>query len=75
MNWRGTPLTSFQTIVNLISSTTARSGLTGGAEIDHNTYPNGIKVSDAQMRMLDMSRNEFHGEWNYTLHRQSVLPL
>jgi len=75
MNWRGTPLTSFQTIVNLISSTTTRSGLTVGAEIDHNTYPKGIKVSDAQMRMLDISRNEFHGEWNYTLHPQSVLPL
>jgi len=74
MNWRGTPLTSFQTIVNLISSTTTRSGLTVGAEIDHNTYPKGIKVSDAQMRMLDISRNEFHGEWNYTLHPQSVLP-
>ena len=75
MNWRGTPLTSFQTIVNLISSTTTRSGLTVGAEIDHNTYPKGIKVSDVQMRMLHISRNEFHGEWNYTLHPQSVLPL
>ena len=75
MNWRGTSLTSFQTLVNLISSTTTRSGLTVGAEIDHNTYPKGIKVSDAQMRMLAISRNEFHGEWNYTLHPQSVLPL
>jgi hypothetical protein len=75
MNWRGVPLTSFQTIVNLISSTTTRSGLTVGAAIDQNTYPKGIKVSDAQMRMLDISRNEFHGDWNYTIHPQSVLSL
>jgi hypothetical protein len=75
MNGRGTPLTSFQTIVNLIASTTTRSGLTVGAEIDRNTYPTGIKVSDAQMRMLDITRSEFHGEWNYVLHPQSVLSV
>jgi len=75
IHWRGKPLTSFETILNLISSTTTRSGLTVRAEIDLNKYPKGIKVSDAHMRMLDISQNEFHGEWNYTLHPQSILHL
>lgn len=75
MNWRGKPLTSFETILNLISSTTTRTGLTVRAEIDLNEYPKGIKVSDAQMRMIDISRHEFHGEWNYTLSPQTTLTL
>ena len=75
MNWRGKPLTSFETIVSLISSTKTKAGLTVKAAIDLNSYPKGIKVSDAQMRMVDISRNEFHGEWNYTLQPQSALSL
>lgn len=75
MNWRGKPLTSFETILNLISSTTTRSGLTVRAEIDLNKYQKGIKVSDTQMRLLAIRRNEFHGEWNYMLHPQPILNL
>jgi len=75
MNWRGEPLTSFETILNLISSTTTRTGLTVRAKLDLNEYPKGIKVSDAQMRMLDISRHEFHGEWNYTLSPQATLNM
>jgi transposase len=75
MNWRGKPLTSFETILNLISSTTTRSGLMVRAEIDLNKYQKGIKVSDTQMRLLAIRRNEFHGEWNYMLHPQPILNL
>ncbi len=75
MNWRGKPLTSYETILNLISSTKTTSGLKVKAGIDKNTYPKGIKVSDAEMRMIDISRNEFHGEWNYTLRPQASLNL
>lgn len=75
MNWRGKPLTSFETILNLISSTKTKGGLNVRANIDLNKYPKGIKVSDAQMRMIDISRHDFHGEWNYTLHAQTVLAL
>lgn len=73
MNWKGQPLTSFETILNLISSTKTKTGLKVNAEIDLNKYPTGIKVTDAQLRMIDISRNEFHGEWNYTIHPQNVL--
>jgi len=75
MNWRGKPLTSFETMVNLISKTTTKAGLTVTAGIDLNEYPKGIKVSDAQMRMIDIGRHEFHGEWNYTLRPQKTLDL
>ena len=73
MNWKGKPLTSFETILNLISSTTTKTGLKVRAKIDLNKYPKGIKVSDAQLRMIDLSRNEFHGDWNYTLNPQNTL--
>jgi len=75
MNWRGKPLTSFEVVINLISATKTKKGLKVRAEIDLNKYPKGIKISDAQMRMLDLSRDEFHGEWNYTLRPQKVLNL
>lgn len=73
MNWKGKPLTSFETILNLISSTTTKTGLKVNADIDLNPYPKGIKVSDAQLRMIDISRNDFHGEWNYTINPQNML--
>ena len=73
MNWKGKPLTSFETILNLISSTTTKTGLKVNADIDLNQYTKGIKVSDAQLRLIDISRNDFHGEWNYTINPQNML--
>lgn len=67
-NWRGKPLITHQVIVNLISATTTKTGLTVRAEIDPNIYPTGRKVTDAEMAQLHITRDEFHGEWNYTLH-------
>jgi hypothetical protein len=75
MNWRGRPLTCFQTVLNLISSTTTSTGLTVKAELDSNKYAKGIKITDAEMRMIDISRDEFHGEWNYTISPQPTLSL
>ena len=66
-NWRGKPLVSYQTIVQLIAATTTRTGLNVKAEIDNGTYPSGIKVTDAEMAALNISPHEFHGEWNYTI--------
>jgi hypothetical protein len=66
-NWRGKPLLSHQTIVNLIASTTTRTGLTVRAVLDTNVYETGIKVSDEQMAKLNISPAQFHGEWNYSI--------
>ena len=67
MNWRGRPLTSHQVIVDLIAATTTKTGLAVHAELDTNTYPTGIKITDQQMADLPITRHDFHGEWNYTL--------
>jgi transposase len=68
MNWRGRPLTSHDVVINSIAATTTRTGLTVQARLDDGTYPTGIKVSNAQMAALPVSRHPFHGDWNYTLH-------
>ena len=76
MNWRGRPLVSHEVIINLIKATTTKEGLTVEASLDENEYPSGIKVSDEEMANLNLDRDEFHGEWNYTLKpRQQQLDL
>ncbi len=67
-NWRGKPLVTHQVIVSLISATTTKTGLKVQAEIDSTIYPTGIKVTDAEMSALNITRAEFHGDWNYTIH-------
>ena len=71
-NWRGRPLTDYRTIVELIGATTSTAGLTVRCQLDENLYPSGIKVSDEEMAELNILRDDFHGEWNYTINpRQS----
>jgi len=67
INWRGKPLRTYQTIVQLISATTTKAGLKVRAELDTNIYPKGIKVSEAQLDALNLSRHAFSGNWNYTI--------
>ncbi len=66
-NWRGKPLVSYQAIVQLIAATTTKTGLKVRSEIDPNTYPAGVKVSDAEMDDINIRRHDFHGDWNYTI--------
>jgi hypothetical protein len=66
-NWRARPLVSLEVIVNLIANTTTKKGLVVKAALDTNHYPSKIKVSDDQLRQIRLKRNEFHGDWNYTL--------
>jgi hypothetical protein len=65
--WRGKPLISRETVVDLIASTTTRTGLTVRCELDTRDYPKGIKVSDAEMMTLNIKGDTFHPEWNYTI--------
>ena len=67
INWRGKPLRSYRTIVQLIAATTTETGLLVRAELDKNKYPKGVKVSDAQLAAVNLSRHSFHGDWNYTI--------
>ena len=66
-NWRGKPLVSHQVIVQLISATTTETGLKVCCEIDANRYPKGIAVTHQEMQAVNLSRDDFHGEWNYII--------
>jgi hypothetical protein len=66
-NWRGKPLVSHQVIIQLIGATTTDTGLTVTCDIDADSYPKGIKVSDAEMDAINIERHTFHGDWNYTI--------
>ena len=67
MNWRGKPLRSYRTVVQLIAATRTDTGLTVRAELDENKYPKGIRVSDAQFTAINISHHSFQGDWNYTI--------
>jgi hypothetical protein len=67
MNWRGRPLLSYRTIIELIAATTTAKGLTIRAEADTNLYQTGTKITDAELAAVPLSTHTFHGHWNYTI--------
>jgi len=66
-NWRGKPLVSIETIINLIGATKTKKGLMIRTAVDTNEYTKGIKIKDKEIELLNLERESFHGEWNYTL--------
>lgn len=71
--WRGKPLVSRETVVELIASTTTKTGLVVRCELDTRDYPKGIKVSDNEMGTLNIEGDAFHPEWNYTISPRSPM--
>lgn len=69
-NWRGTPLLTHATIVNLIANTSTTTGLKVRCVLDKKHYPPKVEVTDEQMSSIHIKRDAFHGEWNYTIHPQ-----
>lgn len=67
-NWRGKPLRSFETIVDLIGNTRTVAGLRVKAKLDKRIYPTGVKITKAEMAALSLHRHEFQGDWNVELH-------
>ncbi len=67
INWRGKPPTTYQVIVNLIEATTTATGLRVKAALDKRSYPAGSKVSDAELKAVQLKPARFHGDWNYTI--------
>lgn len=67
-NWREKPIVSQEVIVNLISNTLTRKGLSVKCEVDDNEYPRGINVSNKELQKISLDPDEFHGKWNYTIH-------
>jgi hypothetical protein len=67
-NWRGEPLLNYETIVNLIASTTTAKGLQVICRLDRRKYSTGRKVTDEEFKRVNLKRNSFHGDWNYIIH-------
>jgi len=67
MNWRGEPLISHEVMLNLIAGTRTKTGLSVRVEFDNSEYPKGIKVPDAEFAAINMVRDDFHGDWNYSI--------
>lgn len=74
MNWRGRPLTSHEVVVNLIGATTNNKGLKVQAHLDTGYYPEGIKISKAELAAVPLTPHDFHGDWNYTVHPATPSP-
>jgi len=75
LNWRGKPLESLQVIIDLIASTTTSTGLKVYARLDPGEYDKGIKVSDAELAAVNIVRDDFHPDWNYTINPQPTTAL
>ena len=69
--WRGKPLVSRLAVVDLIASTTTKTGLTVRCELDENSYPKAIRVADEEMATLNIATDPWHPEWNYTISPRS----
>ena len=67
MNWKGEPLVSFETVVNMISATKTNQGLRITAVLDRKRYETGVKISKEQMKMLNLQPHQQNPEWNYSL--------
>ena len=72
-NWRGIPLVTLQTVVELIGNTTTATGLTVKVVVDKNTYEIGRKISNDDFAKINIEKNVFHGEWNYVIKPQLKL--
>ena len=66
-NWRGQPLISRETVVNLISNTKTDTGLEVRSMLDKNHYQKGKKITNSEMDTLNIQGDNFHPEWNYTI--------
>jgi hypothetical protein len=73
INWRGRPLRTYETVINLIGNTTNRGGLVVRARLDRRRYPIGKKISKKELRELKVERDEFHGDWNYVIRPRREL--
>ncbi len=72
-NWRGRPLVSYATVVNLVGSTHTATGLHVRAKLDSKRYPTGGKISNAEIKGLSLKKSTFHGEWNYKLSPRKLV--
>ena len=67
INWRGKPLRSYETIIELIGNTRTENGLKISTDIDKGIYEMGKEITDEELEKINLIKDEFHGNWNYTI--------
>ncbi len=67
INWRGKPPRSYETIIELIGNTRTKNGLKISTDIDMGIYETGKEISDEDLGKINLVKDEFHGNWNYTI--------
>ncbi len=72
-NWRGKSLITRETVVNLISNTKTKKGLKIQAKLDENIYKTGKKITDEELKAVNLEKSEFHGEWNYKIKPRNLV--
>jgi hypothetical protein len=70
MNWKGQPLKDYETVVNLIAGTKTEKGLTVTGQLDKQIYKKGIRITKEQMQEINLKKQKFQGEWNYSIKKQ-----
>ena len=73
-NWRGEPLSDYETVVKLIAKTTTAKGLTVTCRLDRRKYRTGRRVTAEEMKQVNVQRQRFHGEWNYVIRPRQTRP-
>jgi len=73
MNWKGQPLTDYETIINLIAATKTEKGLIVTSQLDQQVYEKGIQITDEQLQKINLKKYKFHGEWNYAIKKQKCI--
>jgi hypothetical protein len=68
INWRGKPLLTYRTVVELIAATTTQTGLRVEADLDQRNYPTGVTVTDAELAAVPLRRHDWHPDWNYSIY-------
>ncbi len=71
-NWRGVPLATIETVINLIGNTKTKTGLKVDVILDEHKYEKGIKISDEELKSINIKCNRFHGKWNYIIKQKII---
>jgi len=66
-NWAGVPLRSYEIVLEYIQSTTTELDLRVKAILNKKKYEKGVKISDRQMRKINIKKNDVLPQWNYII--------
>ena len=72
LHWKGQPLVSYETVVNLIGATRTRTGLRVKAALDPRVYESGVKISNEEMERINLRLHRVHPKWNYTISPRNL---